>query len=144
MALISSSDIISTKDRISTPPDLVLVFTERGASVEERIALIKESLGKIENIEICVFKGLLVDFVKEQGAGVIIRGLRAVSDYEYEAQIAMTNRRLDESIETVFLLTSREYSFISSRLVREIASLGGDVSSFVTPNVEKSLKEKQS
>ena len=102
-------------------------------------------LGAIEglngNISVQSFKGLLVDFVKTKGARAIVRGLRAVSDYEYESQMAMINRELADEIETVFIMTSRRSSFISASIVRQIARLGGDVSSLVPPNVLEPIKE---
>jgi pantetheine-phosphate adenylyltransferase len=113
-------------------------------SVSEREEIIAECL-KDENqaFEVASFDGLLVDFCKQQKAGVIIRGLRAVSDYEYESQMAITNRQLDEDVETVFLMTSKDCSFISSSMVREISSFGGDVSALVPDCVLERLKKKQ-
>ena len=111
-------------------------------TLEERIALAKTALGKIDNLDIVGFEGLLADFAIEQGAGVILRGLRAVSDFEYEFQLASMNRKLAPSVETMFLTPDEGYSFISSTLVREIASLGGDVSEFVHPAVRQALTER--
>lgn len=111
-------------------------------TLEERITLAKTALEKIGNIEIVGFDGLLADFAVEQGAGVILRGLRAVSDFEYEFQLASMNRKLAPSVETMFLTPDEGYSFISSSLVREIASLGGDVSAFVHPAVKQALADR--
>jgi pantetheine-phosphate adenylyltransferase len=108
----------------------------------ERIQLAKDALAGISNAEVCGFNILLVDFVKQQGASVIIRGLRAVSDFEYEFQLASMNRHLDASVETVFLTPAEQYSYISSSLVREIAKLGGDISSFVPANVAAALHNR--
>lgn len=110
--------------------------------LEERIKLTSEALPDYANIEICGFNILLVEFMKEKGATVILRGLRAVSDFEYEFQLASMNRHLDDQIETVFLTPAEQYSYISSSLVREIARLGGDVSPFVPANVVAALKKQ--
>ena len=94
------------------------------------------------NVEVAAFKGLLVDFAEEKNAQAIIRGLRAVSDFEFEFQLALMNRKLKEQIETIFMMPRESYTFLSSRLVKEIAGLGGDVGSFVPANVERALKRK--
>ncbi len=111
-------------------------------SLEERVALAKEALAEVSNVEVCGFDSLLVEFMRERGASVILRGLRAVSDFEYEFQLASMNRHLDPDVETVFLTPAEQYSFISSSLVREIASLGGDVSAFVHPAVAAALNNR--
>lgn len=111
-------------------------------SLEERIALFKEVAKKYRNVAIEGFDGLLVDYVRQKKAVAIIRGLRAVSDFEYEMQMALMNRRLDHNIETVFLMPNEEYSFITSTIVREAASYGGDVSSLVPKVVVENLKKK--
>ena len=108
---------------------------------EERLELIRRCC-PLERVEIASFDGLLVDFAEERGAGVIVRGLRAISDFEYELQMAMMNRELNSDLETVFLMPQSVYSFLSSRLVKEVARLGGDVSQFVHPLVEQALKKK--
>lgn len=110
----------------------------------ERVKLAKQALVTIPNVKICGFDGLLVEFARQQNAKTILRGLRAVSDFEFEFQLASMNRRLDDSFESVFLTPSEEHAFISSSLVREIASLGGDVSKFVSPAVVKALQRKDS
>ena len=100
-------------------------------TVEQRIELLKEATKHLTNVEIRPFKGLLVDFLKQEGATGVIRGLRAVTDFEYEIQIAQTNHRLNPNVDTVFLTTSTEYAYLSSSIVKEIASYGGDISQFV-------------
>jgi pantetheine-phosphate adenylyltransferase len=109
-------------------------------SLEKRIELAHTQLNGLDNIEIVGFSNLLVDFVQECGAGVIVRGLRAVSDFEYEFQLASMNRNLREEVETMFLTPDEQFGFISSTLVREVARLGGDVSQFVGPEVEIAMK----
>ena len=109
-------------------------------NIDERLTLIKEVVTKKGNVTVCSFKGLLVDFARKQKADVLLRGLRAVSDFEYEFQLANMNRRLAPEIESLFLTPSEHNSFISSTLVREIAQLGGDVSQFVPKAVENALK----
>ena len=111
-------------------------------SLQERIAMAREVLGGVKNVEVVGFNGLLTDFVRKQGARVVLRGLRAVSDFEYEFQLAGMNRNLYPEMETMFLTPSEQHMFISATLVREIASLGGDVAKFVHPSVEKRLREK--
>jgi pantetheine-phosphate adenylyltransferase len=111
-------------------------------TLDERVALTQEVLTDCDNIEVCGFDILLVDFMQEKGARVIIRGLRAVSDFEYEFQLASMNRKLAPEVETVFLTPAEQFSFISSSLVREIANLGGDVSPFVHANVVAALNNR--
>ena len=111
-------------------------------SVEERVDLIAGVVKEFPNVEIASFDGLLVDFAAAKGASMILRGIRAVSDYELEWQMALMNRRLQPSIETVFLTAGEEYSFISSKLVKEVASLGGSISGIVPASVEARLKER--
>lgn len=107
-----------------------------------RVALATEVLSHLDNVEICSFSSLLVDLARAQQADVILRGLRAVSDFEYEFQLAGMNRRLAPDLETLFLTPAEQYAYISSSLVREIAALGGDVSSFVHPSVQIALTER--
>ena len=111
-------------------------------SLQKRIELAQSQLGHLDNIEIVGFSNLLVDFVQEKGASVIVRGLRAVSDFEYEFQLASMNRNLCEEVETMFLTPDERYGFISSTLVREVARLGGDVSQFVGAEIESALKKQ--
>ena len=110
--------------------------------LQERIDMFRKAIGRRGNVTIEGFDCLLVDYMKEKKAVGLIRGLRAVSDFEYEMQMALMNRRLDEDIETVFLMPSEEYSFITSTIVKEAASYGGDVSSLVPKIVVQKLKEK--
>lgn len=110
--------------------------------LQERVALATEALSKHKNVRVVGFHGLLADFVHSMHAGVLLRGLRAVSDFEYEFQLASMNRHLIADVETVFLTPSEQFSFISSSLVREVARLGGDVSEFVPTNVHLALVAK--
>jgi pantetheine-phosphate adenylyltransferase len=110
--------------------------------VQERVRLIADVLGDEKRIEARSFEGLLVDFARSLGANLVVRGLRAVSDFEYEFQMAQMNQELWPEIETIFLVPEARYSFISSSLVREVAALGGDVSAFVSPAVLSRIQEK--
>jgi len=111
-------------------------------TTEERVALARTVLADIEGVEVTGYKGLTVDFALKQGLRVMIRGLRAVSDFEYEFQFANMNRHLTDEVETAFLTPTEKHTFISSSLVREVASLGGDVSAFVSPKVQLALMER--
>jgi pantetheine-phosphate adenylyltransferase len=108
-------------------------------SVEERIEMIREIVGEDPSVSVRSFSGLLVDFAAQTGATLLVRGLRAISDYEYELQMALMNRRLAPSIETVFLMAKEEYSYVSSRLIKEVARLGADVSGLVPDSVLRRL-----
>ena len=111
-------------------------------SIDERVELARTALAGIDNVEVRRYGGLTVDFARENDLSVIVRGLRAVADFEYEFQLATMNRHLTEEVETVFLTPTDRYTFISSTLVREIATLGGDISEFVSPTVKKALIKK--
>ena len=111
-------------------------------SAEERVSLAKDVLAEMENVDVVPFDGLLVDFAQKQNAQVILRGLRAVSDFEYEFQLAGMNRHLNAKIETLFLTPAEQYSYISSSLVRVVAVLGGDVSPFVNEKVAAALNNR--
>ena len=111
-------------------------------SVEERMEIIQEVLGSRANVEVDSFNGLLVDFAAQRGATFIIRGIRAISDYEYELQMALMNRRLRPDIDTIFLMANEAHSFISSRLVKEVFSLGGNIKGLVPPPVEVRLRRR--
>ena len=111
-------------------------------SLEERLDLLKTALGKIKNVEVAPLDGLLVNFAIERKATAVIRGLRAISDFEFEFQMALMNRKLEASVETIFLMPKEEYTYLSSRIVKEIARLGGDVSEFVPARVAKALTRK--
>ena len=100
-------------------------------SVEERVSMLREITGHVPNIKITSFHGLLIDYARKVDASIIVRGLRAVTDFEYELQIAQTNRIVDDRVDTVFLTTSLEYAYLSSTIVKEVASYGGDISHFV-------------
>lgn len=113
-----------------------------GFSLNERIALARLALADLRNVEVCGFDSLLANFVAEIGAGVILRGLRAVSDFEYEFQLASMNRHLIPQAETLFLTPAEQYSFISSSLVREIGRLGGDISGFAHPAVQQAMRQR--
>ncbi len=110
--------------------------------IEDRIAMIKAVTKNIKKVEVEAFDGLVIEFAKQKQVNVLIRGIRMISDFEYEFQMALTNRRLAPGIETVFLMPSEQYSFLSSTLIKEAAALGADVSSFVPKVVEKKLKER--
>ena len=111
-------------------------------SVEERVEMLTEVVRPFANVEVGWFHGLLVDYVKERGANFILRGIRAISDYEYELQIAHMNRRLSPGVETVFLMAGEAYSFVSSQLVKEVASLGGNVAGMVPAIVAERLRKR--
>ena len=111
-------------------------------SVEERIEMLREVVHVYPNVEVDSFGGLLVDHAAEHGATVLLRGIRAISDYEYELQMALMNRRLRPGIETVFMMANETYSFISSRLVKEVFGLGGDIRGLVPPTVEARLERR--
>ncbi|MEX2482345.1 MAG: pantetheine-phosphate adenylyltransferase [Gammaproteobacteria bacterium] len=111
-------------------------------SADERVALAAEILDGIANVEVKRFDGLMVDFARKERASVVLRGLRAVTDFEYEFQLAGMNRKLMPECDTVFLPTSESYTYISSSLVREIATLGGDISEFVHPRIKEVLDER--
>ena len=111
-------------------------------TVEERISMLEEAIKNLKNVSVTSFAGLLVDFAEKVEASVIIRGIRAISDYEYELQMALLNRRLSNKIETVFMLPAESYSFLSSKLVKEIAELGGSINGLVPAEVEKRLCSK--
>lgn len=111
-------------------------------SVEERVKMLKEATCGLKNVTIVPFDGLLVDFARQMHADFIIRGLRAITDFEYELQMSQTNHKLEPAVETIFLTTNIEYSYLSSTTVKEIAAFGGDISQFVPEAVVKELKEK--
>jgi pantetheine-phosphate adenylyltransferase len=122
---------------IATNPDKTPLF-----SLEERVALASDVLKDLPGVSVTGYEGLTVDFARERGLSTIIRGLRAVSDFEYEFQLATMNRHLTDQVETVFLTPTENYTFVSSSLVREIARLGGDISPFVHPRVAEGLTTK--
>lgn len=109
-------------------------------TVEERVEMLRESTKALGNVSVATFDGLMVEFARHQGATAVLRGIRAISDYEHEFQMALMNRRLAPEIETVFLQPAGRYSFVSSRMVKEVFSFGGDVTGLVPPNVVKRLR----
>jgi len=111
-------------------------------TVQERLEMLVECTAKWENVRVESFSGLLVDYARSLGAQAVLRGIRAVSDYEYELQMAWMNRKLDPSLETVFMMPAGAYSYLSSRLVREIASLGGSLGNMIPDSVERRLRER--
>jgi pantetheine-phosphate adenylyltransferase len=113
-------------------------------TVEERVEMLRESTAALDNVSVATFDGLMVEFARQQGVSAVLRGIRAISDYEYEFQMALMNRRLAPEIETVFLQPAGRYSFVSSRMLKEVFSFGGDVSGLVPPNVLKRLRGRMS
>ena len=111
-------------------------------SVEERIRLLEKATADCENVEICSFSGLLVDFMKKTGSNVVIKGIRAVSDFEYEFQMALLNKTLDSECETMFMMTDSKYSYISSSMVKELASYKGDLAGLVPVEIIQYIKDK--
>jgi pantetheine-phosphate adenylyltransferase len=111
-------------------------------TVEERVEMLEEATASLENVSVAVFDGLMVDFARKLGAKAVLRGIRAISDYEHEFQMALMNRRLAPEVETVFLQPAGRYSYISSRMLKEVFSFGGDVSGLVPPNVLKRLHKR--
>ncbi len=139
-------DIIARASKIFEEVRVVVMHNSSKKSglftIEERIHLIEEVTKHLPNVKAETSDGLLIDYVNSIGAEVIVRGLRAVSDFEYEMQITSMNRVLDEQIETFFVMTKNQYSFLSSSIVKEVSSYGGDVSRLVPPLVEKALRQK--
>jgi pantetheine-phosphate adenylyltransferase len=111
-------------------------------TVDERVEMLRESTAALKNVSVATFDGLMVEFARKQGVAAVLRGIRAISDYEYEFQMALMNRRLAPEIETVFLQPAGRYSFVSSRMLKEVFSFGGDVSGLVPPNVLKRLRSR--
>jgi pantetheine-phosphate adenylyltransferase len=128
--------------------DKIIIAVARNAekrplfTVEERLEMIREVVQGLENVIVDSFDGLLVDYVRSVAAMFIIRGLRAMSDFEYEFQMASVNRTLNGQVDTIFMMTSKDYFFVSSRTIKEVAELGGCVEKFVPPSVERRLREK--
>ena len=123
----------------------ILRNSEKGAplfSVPERVEMISEAVAEFGNVSVATFDGLLVDFARAEGAKAVLRGIRAISDYEYEFQMAMMNRKLDPDIETLFMMPAEKYTYVSSRLIKGVFQLGGDVGELVPPLVMERLKAK--
>jgi len=124
----------------------ILRNSEKGVplfTVPEREAMIREATAGFDNVSVATFDGLLVDFAKAQGARAVLRGIRAISDYEYEFQMAMMNRKLNPDIETLFMMPAEKYTYVSSRLIKGVFRLGGDVTALVPPLVMERLKAKE-
>jgi pantetheine-phosphate adenylyltransferase len=123
----------------------ILRNSEKGTplfSVPERLEMITEAVAQFPNVSVQTFNGLLVDFARQQGARAVLRGIRAISDYEYEFQMAMMNRKLDPELETLFMMPAEKYTYVSSRLIKGVYRLGGDVSQLIPPLVMERLKSK--
>ncbi|MFF0825758.1 pantetheine-phosphate adenylyltransferase [Brevibacillus sp. NPDC003359] len=122
----------------------VLINSKKNSlfSVDERVELLRQATADMQNVEVDSFDGLLIDYMNKKGAQVIIRGLRAVSDFEYEMQVASINKKLDENIETFFMMTNNQYSYLSSSIVKEVAKYKASVADLVPPIVEEALKRK--
>jgi len=123
----------------------ILRNAEKGSplfTVPERVDMIAEAVKEFGNVTVATFDGLLVDFCRQQGAKAVLRGIRAISDYEYEFQMAMMNRKLDPELETLFMMPAEKYTYVSSRLIKNVFELGGDVTALVPPLVVERLKEK--
>jgi pantetheine-phosphate adenylyltransferase len=138
-------DVIERGTRIFDRLVVAVLRNEQKAplfTVEERMRMVAETVRDYPNVEVDGFDGLLVEYAAQKGARVIVRGIRAISDYEYEYQMALMNRRLHPEMETVFLMAGEAFSFISSRLVKEVIRLGGDISGFVPPYVAARLRER--
>ncbi len=138
-------DVISRGSRLAD--ELVVAVLNNSQkqplfSVAERVGMIREDTLQFDNVEVDSFDGLLVNYLARRGANVILRGIRAISDYETELQMALMNRRLRPETETIFLMAGEEFSFISSRMIKEVITLGGDVSSFVPPAVAERLRAR--
>lgn len=135
-------------DRCAKKFDKVIVSVLNNASkknmfsIEERLDLLKKVLEKYDNVEIDSFNGLLIDYAKKKNCSLIVRGLRAVSDFEYEMQMALVNKKLEEDIETIYMVSQGQYSYLSSSIVKEVAMFGGNISCFVPKVVEKAIIEK--
>jgi pantetheine-phosphate adenylyltransferase len=130
---IFSELIVAVADNLSKPP----LFTK-----DERKMMIESGVKKYKNVSVDSFEGLLIDYVRKQKTNIILRGIRTMSDFEYEFQMALTNRAIAPDIETVFVMTCEKFSYISSRLLKEAAFLGADISKFVTPEVSVALNKK--
>ncbi|WP_289136551.1 pantetheine-phosphate adenylyltransferase [uncultured Brevibacillus sp.] len=140
-------DIISRSSKVFDKVIVaVLINSKKNSmfSVEERVELLRQATADMDNVEIDSFDGLLIDYMNKRGAHVIVRGLRAVSDFEYEMQVASINKKLDEKIETFFMMTNNQYSYLSSSIVKEVAKYKASVTDLVPPVVEEALKKKVS
>ena len=138
-------DVIHRAARLFDELIVAVAFNDQKKTMftaEERVALIRETTVGVGNIRVACFDGLLVEFARAENAVAVVRGLRAISDFEFEFQMALMNRKLDPGIETIFLTPREEYTYLSSRIVKEIARLGGNVEAFVPTSVAQALREK--
>jgi len=138
-------DVIQRAAKLFDEVVVAVAFNEQKRSlfpVDERVALIRETAGGIPNVRVARFDGLLVEFARTQSASAVVRGLRAVSDFEFEFQMALMNRKLEPEIETIFMMPAEKYTYLSSRIVKEIGRLGGNVDSFVPESVAAALRQK--
>lgn len=138
-------DIVQRASRLFDTVIIAVAYNEGKKplfTLQERVALVQESIASIPNVKVDSFNGLLVDYVESRGGQAVIRGLRAISDFEFEFQLALMNRKLNERVETIFMMPKETYTFLSSRIIKEIARLHGDVQSFVPAHVEAALKKR--
>jgi pantetheine-phosphate adenylyltransferase len=138
-------DVLQRATKIFDEVIIAIAFNSQKTGLftpDERVALIEGAIRPLENVHVVKFHGLLVEFARERQASAVIRGLRAISDFEFEFQMALMNRKLSQDVETIFLMPREEYTYLSSRIVKEIASLGGAIENFVPPAVAKALREK--
>ena len=139
-------DLIERASQVFATPLIVAVASNPHKSplfsLDERLEMLRKVTEKLDNVEIDCFEGLLIDYVKRKHCNIILRGIRAISDFEYEFQMVLSNRKLAPRIETILMMPSENYSYLSSRIIKEIAALGADLSGFVPPIVEQKLKEK--
>ncbi len=138
-------DVIQRAAKLFDEVVVAVAFNEQKRSlfhVDERVALIRETTSEFPNVLVSRFDGLLVEFARSQGASAVVRGLRAVSDFEFEFQMALMNRKLEPEIETIFMMPAEKYTYLSSRIVKEIGRLGGNVGAFVPVSVAAALRQK--
>lgn len=138
-------DVIQRAAKLFDEVIVAVAFNEQKQSlfpVDERVALIRATTGEFANVSVSRFDGLLVDFARAQGASAVVRGLRAVSDFEFEFQMALMNRKLEPEIETIFMMPAEKYTYLSSRIIKEIGRLGGNLDSFVPVSVATALRAK--
>lgn len=138
-------DVIERAQKLFDEVIVAVAYNEQKQplfALEERLAFLQETIGSRERVKVATFAGLLVEFAIEYEANAVVRGLRAISDFEFEFQMALMNRKLEANVETIFLMPKEEYTYLSSRIVKEIARLGGDISQFVPACVTKAFAKK--
>lgn len=138
-------DVIRRAAKIFNPLIVAVAHNEEKNplfSLKERLEMLGVAVSGISGVEVCSFNVLLVDYCVNHGIGVVIRGLRAISDFEFEFQMALTNKKLSDEVETIFMMPNETYSYLSSRIIKEVAAMGGDVSAFVPEEVSKKLRQK--